>query len=115
LSLGDEDETLKPVDPTVGNKSTIVHPSDVINTTSQSLGIVILRDQTGEETYFMVDFERTKFLHIARVYAERKDMNVQQLRFLFKGDKIDVHDNARVGSFLQDGDRVDVLLEQLGC
>jgi hypothetical protein len=42
-------------------------------------------------------------------------MNVQQLRFLFKRDIINVHDNARVGSFLQDGDRVDVLLEQLGC
>jgi len=52
-------------------KIAILHPSEVMGTTSRSLGTISIRDGRYDVSSFRVDFERIKFRHIAEVYAQR--------------------------------------------
>jgi hypothetical protein len=97
-------------------KIVIVHPSDVTNTTSKSLGTISIRAARDDITYFKVDFERVTFNQIAMVYAEMKGFDVNNGRFLFEGVRINVDDSVvKLSMDYKDGDQVDLIMALGGC
>jgi hypothetical protein len=97
-------------------KFVIVHPSDVTNTISKSLGTISIRAARDDVTYFTVDFATVTFNQIAMVYAEMKGIDLYDARFLFEGERIDVYAApVQLSRNYKDGDRLDFLLAQGGC
>jgi hypothetical protein len=98
-------------------KIVIVHPMDVTNTTSKSLGTISINDYAiGDITYFKVDFATVTFHQIAIVYVEMKGIHIIDARFLIEGQRIDVDAApAKLSRSYKDGDQVDFLLALGGC
>eukprot|EP00941_MAST-03F_sp_MAST-3F-sp1_P003905 g3905.t1 len=71
-----------------------------------------VKDQTGEETYFKVK-PTTKMGKIFGVYAQRKGIQANALRFLLDGRRIS-HDDTPKLLELEDQDQIDCVLEQSG-
>jgi len=74
---------------------------------------ILVKDQTGEQTMFKIK-RSTRFWKIMTCYALRKGVEATSLRFLLNGEQI-VPDDTGATLQLEDGDRVDVSLEQRGC
>ncbi|KAL7749089.1 Cation channel sperm-associated protein 3 [Sorochytrium milnesiophthora] len=86
---------------------------DVKPETNQQVSIK-LRDPHGSEVEFKVK-PTTKFFKIAKAYADKKSLALGSLRFQFDGARIQVGENSEqtVSELeLEDGDTVDVQLEQ---
>eukprot|EP00948_MAST-09A_sp_MAST-9A-sp1_P003915 g3915.t1 len=71
-----------------------------------------LKNVNGEETFFKVK-KTTKMSKIADAYCRKKGLNVQSLRFLLDGDRVDLNETPKTLE-LDDQDQIDVMQEQLG-
>eukprot|EP00903_Cladosiphon_okamuranus_P007017 g6825.t1 len=71
-----------------------------------------VRDQTGEETYFKVK-KTTRMEKVFNTYATRKGVQVQALRFLLDGQRVNA-DDTPTSLELEDQDQIDCMLEQQG-
>jgi len=71
-----------------------------------------VRDQTGEETFFKIK-KTTKMSKVFNTYAQRKGVQVNSLRFLLDGDRIQ-NDDTPAKLELDDQDQIDCMLEQMG-
>ena len=72
-----------------------------------------VRDQTGEETFFKLR-KASQIEKVFSAYARRKGVNVNDLRFLLDGERIEPwHTPATLE--LEDSDQIDCMLEQTGC
>ncbi|EGB07726.1 hypothetical protein AURANDRAFT_27343, partial [Aureococcus anophagefferens] len=70
---------------------------------------IMLRDQTGEKTFFKVK-KTTKLDKLFNAYSQRKGVNASSLRFLFDGQRVRGDQTARDVK-LEDRDRIDVMLD----
>ncbi|TFJ88397.1 hypothetical protein NSK_000746 [Nannochloropsis salina CCMP1776] len=87
--------------------------TDTTATEPKSESITLrVKDQTGEETMFKVK-KTTKMEKVFASYAGRKGVNVDSLRFLLDGQRIEKHQTSAELE-LEDEDQIDVMLEQLG-
>mmetsp|Transcript_22628 Transcript_22628/g.33082 ORF Transcript_22628/g.33082 Transcript_22628/m.33082 type:complete len:100 (+) Transcript_22628:86-385(+) len=71
-----------------------------------------VRDQTGEETYFKIK-KTTKMDKVFQTYAQRKGVQVNSLRFLLDGERIQGEQTPKQLE-LDDQDQIDCMLEQMG-
>eukprot|EP00752_Nemacystus_decipiens_P011301 g10043.t1 len=71
-----------------------------------------VRDQTGEETFFKVK-KTTRMEKVFNTYATRKGVQVQALRFLLDGQRVNENDTP-TSLELEDQDQIDCMLEQQG-
>mmetsp|Transcript_34610 Transcript_34610/g.83923 ORF Transcript_34610/g.83923 Transcript_34610/m.83923 type:complete len:96 (-) Transcript_34610:177-464(-) len=71
-----------------------------------------LRNPDGEETIFKIK-KSTKLSKVFIRYARDKNVQLSSLRFLFDGERIEEKDTPKTLE-MEDGDQVDVFLEQLG-
>jgi hypothetical protein len=102
----------------VGNTSSPVGKvsvSDGMENTPKSVGTVMIRDQTGDEISIKANFKTTTFRKIAMAYSYKKGIHINQCRFILDGFRIGDFDVTLDSLELDDGDRVDVMLEELGC
>ncbi|KAJ3370946.1 Small ubiquitin- modifier 1 [Allomyces arbusculus] len=73
-----------------------------------------LRDPQGSEIEFKVK-STTKFQKIAKAYADKKNIDLAGLRFQVDGERVDLLSEQTVGELdLEDGDIVDVVINQVG-
>mmetsp|Transcript_32280 Transcript_32280/g.37900 ORF Transcript_32280/g.37900 Transcript_32280/m.37900 type:complete len:98 (-) Transcript_32280:244-537(-) len=73
---------------------------------------VCIKDQSGDETFFKIK-KTTKMGKIFGVYAERKGVQVNSIRFTFDG--LRVGPEATPDSIgLEDSDQIDCMIEQTG-
>ena len=75
--------------------------------------IIRLRDGTGEETQFKVS-PTTPMGKVQKAYADQKGIPISTIRFLQRGDRVGDDQTARTLE-LEDGDIIDVVLEQAAC
>lgn len=68
--------------------------------------------QTGEETFFKIK-KSTKMQKVFETYAQRKGVQVNSLRFMLDGERIDPSQTPKMLE-LDDQDQIDCLLEQVG-
>lgn len=68
--------------------------------------------QTGEETFFKIK-KSTKMQKVFETYAQRKGVQVNSLRFMLDGERIDPTQTPKMLE-LDDQDQIDCLLEQVG-
>lgn len=73
---------------------------------------IMLRDQTGEKTFFKVK-KTTKLDKVFNAYSQRKGVNATSLRFLFDGQRVR-GDQTPQDIDMDDGDQLDCMLEQQG-
>jgi len=102
----------------VGNTSSPVGKvsvSDGMENTPKSVGTVMIRDQNGVEISIKANFKTTTFRKIAMAYSQRTGIALIHLRFLLDGCTIEDYDVTLVSLELDDGDMVDVMLNQCGC
>jgi hypothetical protein len=71
-----------------------------------------IRDQTGEETYFKVK-PQTRMDKVFNAFATKKDFNCNSLKFMIDGERMQDWDTPQ-SLGLEDGDQIDVMLEQRG-
>lgn len=71
-----------------------------------------VKDQTGEETMFKIK-KSTKMRKVFEAYASRKGVDVNALRFLLDGERIQENDSPKMLE-LEDEDQIDCVLQQLG-
>ncbi len=69
-------------------------------------------EKTGEETFFKIK-KTTKMSKVFSTYAQRKGVQVNSLRFLLDGERINDTDTPKTLE-LEDNDQVDCMLEQVG-
>ncbi|ORZ29593.1 ubiquitin-related domain-containing protein [Catenaria anguillulae PL171] len=73
-----------------------------------------LRDQGGSEIEFKVK-STTKFSKVAKAYAEKKGLDIKEIRFMFEGQRMRIDGDSTVEEIdLQDGDIIDVEQNQIG-
>lgn len=68
--------------------------------------------KTGEETFFKIK-KSTKMQKVFETYAQRKGVQVNSLRFMLDGERIDPTQTPKMLE-LDDQDQIDCLLEQVG-
>jgi hypothetical protein len=73
---------------------------------------VVLKDQAGDNTTFKVK-PTTRFEKLINVYAKQHGKAVETFRFFFEGQRIQKTDTPE-SLGMDDGNMVDVFLEQLG-
>lgn len=71
-----------------------------------------VRDQTQEEMMFKVK-KGTKMSKIFSAYAQRKGVDMKQLRFTYDGNRVTADDTPKMLE-MEDGDQIDSYIEQLG-
>jgi small ubiquitin-related modifier len=71
-----------------------------------------VREQTGEEMFFKVK-KGTKMQKIFSAYADRRGIQVQSLRFMLDGERIQP-DNTPKMLELEENDQIDVMLDMVG-
>jgi len=71
-----------------------------------------VKDQQGDEMFFKVKKE-TKMQKIMDAYAQRKGINVNSLRFVLDGSRVNAADTPKMLE-LENDDQIDVLLESVG-
>jgi hypothetical protein len=71
-----------------------------------------VRDQSGEEMFFKVK-KGTAMRKIMQAYADRKGVSLETLRFTCDGQRVNLEDTPKMLE-MDDGDQIDVLLQQLG-
>jgi len=71
-----------------------------------------VRDQSGEEMFFKVK-KGTAMKKIMQAFADRKGMSLEVLRFTIDGTRVNAEDTPKMLE-MEDGDQIDVLLQQLG-
>uniref|UniRef100_A0A7S2UU84 Ubiquitin-like domain-containing protein n=1 Tax=Fibrocapsa japonica TaxID=94617 RepID=A0A7S2UU84_9STRA len=71
-----------------------------------------VRDQTGEETFFKVK-KTTRMEKVFTTYASRKGVQVNALRFLLDGERVNPAHTPKMLD-LEDQDQIDCMLEQQG-
>ena len=72
-----------------------------------------IKDANGEETQFKVK-HTTKMGKVFKAYSELKGISRSTLRFRLDGNPVG-EDNTAQYLELEDGDQIDVMLEQCGC
>ncbi|OYV74992.1 MAG: hypothetical protein B7Z66_14530 [Chromatiales bacterium 21-64-14] len=73
---------------------------------------VIVRDQTGGEIHFKLKMH-TKFGKVFASYCAKKGVDVNSMKFLFDGDRIN-EEKTPMDLEMTDGDVVDAVVEQIG-
>ena len=71
-----------------------------------------VRDQSGEEMFFKVK-KGTAMKKIMQAFADRKGVSLEVLRFTIDGTRVNAEDTPKMLE-MEDGDQIDVLLQQLG-
>ena len=71
-----------------------------------------VRDQSGEEMFFKVK-KGTAMRKIMQAFADRKGVSLEVLRFTIDGQRVNAEDTPKMLE-MEDGDQIDVLLQQLG-
>jgi len=72
-----------------------------------------IRDMNGEEHHFIIK-QTTRMVKVFKAYAKLRGVSRTTFRFLLDGDKI-IGDETAPMLELEDGDCLDVLLDQVGC
>jgi small ubiquitin-related modifier len=85
---------------------------DVIAVLSSAITIRV-RDQTGKEVSFIVK-ATTKLNKIFMTYAQRIGVQTSSLRFLIDGERLEPDETPEMYD-MEDGDQMDVMLDQTGC
>ena len=70
------------------------------------------KQQTGEETFFKIK-KTTKMSKVFETYASRRGVQVNSLRFMLDGERIDPSQTPKMLE-LDDQDQIDCMLEQMG-
>ena len=78
---------------------------------TKSLSIKVV-SQDGMEIYFKIK-RRTKMSKLMTAYANRTGMAINSLRWLFDGERVRWDDTPRELA-MEDGDCIDVMMEQVG-
>ena len=73
---------------------------------------VVFKDQAGHDQTFKVKFT-TKFEKLINAYAKSHGKSAETFRYFFDGQRIQKTDSPE-SLGMEDGDMVDVFLEQLG-
>ncbi len=71
-----------------------------------------VRDQSGEEMFFQVK-KGTVIKKIMQAFAAHKGVSLDVLRFTIDGTRVNAEDTPKMLE-MEDGDQIDVLLQQLG-
>jgi hypothetical protein len=74
--------------------------------------LIKLKNQTGEESTFKIK-PKTLFEKIINAYAKMQGKKVETFRFFFEGRRLQPNDTP-ISLEMNDGDLVDVFLEQTG-
>mmetsp|Transcript_4599 Transcript_4599/g.7032 ORF Transcript_4599/g.7032 Transcript_4599/m.7032 type:complete len:90 (-) Transcript_4599:221-490(-) len=85
--------------------------ADGADETSETITLKV-RDQTGEEMFFKVK-KAAKLQKLMDVYAQRRGISSQGLRFTLDGDRIGPEDTPKMLE-LEDNDQIDCMLEATG-
>ncbi|KZO97266.1 small ubiquitin-related modifier [Calocera viscosa TUFC12733] len=67
---------------------------------------------TGDEVFFKIK-KNTKMSKLKGAYAQRVGKDVQTIRFLYDGERLG-EDETPSSLDMQDGDTIDVMVEQVG-
>ncbi|KZT58028.1 small ubiquitin-related modifier [Calocera cornea HHB12733] len=67
---------------------------------------------TGDEVFFKIK-RNTKMSKLKGAYAQRVGKDVQTIRFLYDGERLG-EDDTPASLEMQDGDTIDVMVEQVG-
>ncbi|EJT98153.1 small ubiquitin-related modifier [Dacryopinax primogenitus] len=67
---------------------------------------------TGDEVFFKIK-RNTKMSKLKGAYAQRVGKDVQTIRFLYDGERLG-EDETPASLEMQDGDTIDVMVEQVG-
>lgn len=78
---------------------------------SESINLVV-KNQSGDEVHFKVK-STTRFEKIMKAYCEKKGIDVNTIKFVFDGKRIE-KEQSPAGLDMEDGDTVDAIIEQLG-
>eukprot|EP01017_Pseudomicrothorax_dubius_P010846 TRINITY_DN1393_c0_g1_i1.p1 TRINITY_DN1393_c0_g1~~TRINITY_DN1393_c0_g1_i1.p1 ORF type:complete len:106 (-),score=26.77 TRINITY_DN1393_c0_g1_i1:198-515(-) len=71
-----------------------------------------VKSQEGEEVFFKIK-KTTAFKKLMEAYCQRQGVNMQNVRFLFDGDRIaETQTPDQLG--MENGDEIDVVVEQVG-
>jgi SH3-like domain-containing protein len=73
---------------------------------------VKVRDQSGEEMFFKVK-KGTAMKKIMQAFADRKGVALDVLRFNIDGARVNAEDTPKMLE-MEDGDQIDVMMQQLG-
>ncbi|KAL6763040.1 ubiquitin-like protein [Haematococcus lacustris] len=73
---------------------------------------LIVRDQQGSEVMFKVK-PHTKLQKVKAAYCTKKNLKANTVRFLFDGARIE-DDNTPTSLHMEEGDRIDCVVEQIG-
>lgn len=73
---------------------------------------VIVKDQHGHELHFKVR-KTTKFEKIMQAYCQKKCHQMNQLRFLYDGERVKP-DQSPQDVDMEDGDIIDCVMQQIG-
>ncbi|CAD7698347.1 unnamed protein product [Ostreobium quekettii] len=73
---------------------------------------VVVKDQHGHELHFKVR-KTTKFEKIMKAYCEKKSLQMNQLRFLYDGERVKP-DQSPEEVEMEDGDVIDCVMQQIG-
>lgn len=106
---------MEAVENTTSSSETTAKPTEPPKNSSDQKEDVLtvrIKDQGGEETFFRVK-TKTQMGKIFGAYAQRKGVQLSSLRFLLDGERINPEDTS-ISLELEDGDQIDVLLEQFG-
>jgi small ubiquitin-related modifier len=71
-----------------------------------------VREQTGEEMFFKVK-KGTKMQKIFSAYADRRGIQVNSLRFMLDGERIQPDSTPKMLE-LEENDQIDVMLDMVG-
>ncbi|CAD8070324.1 unnamed protein product [Paramecium sonneborni] len=71
-----------------------------------------VKSQDGEEVFFKIK-KQTQFKKLMDAYCSRQNLQIQNVRFLFDGERIlETQTPADIG--METGDEIDVVIEQVG-
>ncbi|CAD7695746.1 unnamed protein product [Ostreobium quekettii] len=73
---------------------------------------VVVKDQHGIELHFKVR-KTTKFDKIMKAYCDKKSFQLNQLRFLYDGERLKP-DQSPEEVEMEDGDVIDCVMQQIG-
>jgi small ubiquitin-related modifier len=78
----------------------------------EQLSIVILDQSSGEKTHFKIKY-KTKMGKVFKAWAEKKGINLDAVKFLFDGERVGEDLTPKLLN-MDDGDQIDVFMEQVG-
>jgi small ubiquitin-related modifier len=93
--------------------SSRVVPSGEDSSDERQIIIIRIRDTSGEVTHYRLH-RTTRMKKVMDIYARRRGVSRQSLRFLFDAKKIG-DDDTPTTMELADGGEIDVVAEQCGC